>query len=116
MLFKKFPYREEGFLTEMRSRIVNREHLNKLAMKLGIDHFMNGSIDPSAKSRSAYGDAFEALIGAVYLDKGYEKTKSLIINRFVKHHVDIDGIENSGQQFQKPFNQLGSTRKKSYRV
>lgn len=93
MLFKKFPYREEGFLTEMRSRLVNREHLNKLAMKLGIDHFMNGSIDPAAKNRSAYGDAFEALIGAVYLDKGYDRTKRLIINRFVKHHVDLEGLE-----------------------
>jgi ribonuclease-3 len=99
MLFKKFPYREEGFLTEMRSRIVNREHLNKLAMKLGIDHFMNGSIDPSAKSRSAYGDAFEALIGAVYLDKGYDQTKSLIINRFVKHHIDVESIENQDTNF-----------------
>ena len=59
LLFKKFPYKEEGFLTEMRSKIVNREHLNRLALKLGVDHFMNGSIDPSAKSRSVYGDAFE---------------------------------------------------------
>lgn len=99
LLFKKFPYREEGFLTEMRSRIVNREHLNKLAMKLGIDHFMSGSIDPAAKSRSAYGDAFEALIGAVYIDKGYESTKHLIINRFVKHHVDIEGLENQDSNF-----------------
>jgi ribonuclease-3 len=99
LLFKKFPYREEGFLTEMRSRIVNREHLNKLAMKLGIDHFMNGSIDPAAKSRSAYGDAFEALIGAVYIDKGYEITKKLIVNRFVKHHIDIESIENQDSNF-----------------
>ncbi len=99
MLFKKFPYREEGFLTEMRSRIVNREHLNKLAMKLGIDHFMTGSIDPAAKSRSAYGDAFEALIGAVYLDKGYDNTKKLIINRFVKHHVDLESIESQDSNF-----------------
>jgi ribonuclease III len=99
LLFKKFPYREEGFLTEMRSRIVNREHLNKLAMKLGIDHFMNGSIDPAAKNRSAYGDAFEALVGAVYIDKGYDITKRLIINRFVKHHVDLESIESQDTNF-----------------
>jgi len=99
LLFKKFPYREEGFLTEMRSRIVNRDHLNKLAMKLGIDHFMNNSIDPSAKNRSAYGDAFEALIGAVYIDKGYNTTRQLIINRFVKHHVDLENIENQDMNF-----------------
>src|SRR5205814_9786902 len=46
MLFKKFPFREEGFLTEMRSKIVNREHLNKLALKLVIDHYLNESSDP----------------------------------------------------------------------
>lgn len=99
MLFKKFPYREEGFLTEMRSKIVNREHLGRLALKLGIDHFMNNSIDPAAKNRSAYGDAFEALIGAVYIDQGYDATKRLIINRFVKHHVDIEEIENQDTNF-----------------
>lgn len=99
MLFKKFPYREEGFLTEMRSKIVNRDHLNKLAMKLGIDHFMHHSIDPAAKNRSAYGDAFEALVGAVYIDQGYNATRKLIIDRFVKHHVDIESIENQDTNF-----------------
>jgi ribonuclease-3 len=99
LLFKKFPYREEGFLTEMRSKIVNREHLNKLAMKLGIDHFMLNSIEPNSKNRSAYGDAFEALIGAVYIDKGYDTTKKLIINRFVRHHIDLESIENQDTNF-----------------
>lgn len=99
LLFKKFPFREEGFLTEMRSKIVNREHLNKLAMKLGIDHFMYNYIDPAAKNRSAYGDAFEALIGAVYIDKGFDTTRKLIINRFVRHHVDLEGIEEQDTNF-----------------
>jgi ribonuclease-3 len=99
LLFKKFPYREEGFLTEMRSRIVNRDHLNKLAMKLGIDHFMHNYIDHAAKNRSAYGDAFEALIGAVYIDKGFNVTRKLIIDRFVRHHVDLEGIENQDSNF-----------------
>ena len=99
LLFKKYPFREEGFLTEMRSKIVNREHLGKLAMKLGIDQFMLMSIDPAAKNRSAYGDAFEALIGAVYIDKGYDATRKLIINRFVKHHIDLEEIENQDTNF-----------------
>jgi ribonuclease III len=93
LLFRKFPFREEGFLTEMRSRIVNREHLNRLALKLGINRFMDGSIDPGAKSRSAYGDAFEALIGAVYIDRGYAVTRRLILERIVKHHIDLEDIE-----------------------
>jgi len=99
LLFKKFPYREEGFLTEMRSRIVNRENLNRLALKLGINHFMNHSIDPAAKNRSAYGDAFEALIGAIYIDKGYETTRVVILNRFIKHHVDLDDLETQETNF-----------------
>ena len=99
LLFKKFPYKEEGFLTEMRSRIVNREHLNKLSLKLGIDQFMINSIDPAAKNKSAYGDAFEALIGAVYIDKGYNTTRKLILNRIVRHHIDLEDMENLDKNF-----------------
>lgn len=99
LLFKKFPFKEEGFLTEMRSRIVNREHLNRLAMKLGINQFMSSSIDPAAKSRSAYGDAFEALIGAVYMDQGYKVCRKLILERIVKHHIHLDEIEQQDTNF-----------------
>lgn len=99
LLFKKFPYKEEGFLTEMRSRIVNREHLNKLSLKLGIDQFMINSIDPAAKNKSAYGDAFEALIGAVYIDKGYNTTRKLILDRIVRHHIDLEDMENLDKNF-----------------
>jgi ribonuclease-3 len=99
MLFKKYPYKEEGFLTEMRSRIVNRDHLNRLALKLGIDQLMDGFIDPGAKTRSAYGDAFEALIGAVYLDKGYDRTRKMILKRFVKNHIHLDEIEEQDVNF-----------------
>jgi ribonuclease-3 len=99
LLFKKFPFKEEGFLTEMRSRIVNRENLNRLAMKLGINKFMDASIDPGAKSRSAYGDAFEALIGAVYIDKGYSTTRKLILTRIVRHHIDLEELEQVDKNF-----------------
>jgi ribonuclease-3 len=99
LLFKKFPYREEGFLTEMRSRIVNRENLNRLAIKLGINQFMDRSIDPGSKNRSAYGDAFEALIGAIYIDKGYETTRLVVLNRFIKHHVDLYELETLETNF-----------------
>ena len=109
MLFKKFPFKEEGFLTEMRSRIVNREHLNRLAMKLGIDHFMNGNIDPGAKNRSAYGDAFEALIGAVYIDQGYETTRKLILNRIV---IDLDELEQQDSNFKSKLINWGQRERK----
>jgi len=99
LLFKKFPFKEEGFLTEMRSRIVNRENLNRLALKLGINKFMDASIDPGAKNRSAYGDAFEALIGAVYIDRGYEVARKLVLRRFIRHHVDLDELEQADMNF-----------------
>ena len=99
MLFKKFPFREEGFLTEMRSKIVNREHLNKLSLKLGIDHFMVNSIDPAAKNKSAYGDAFEALIGAIYIDRGYNVARKFVLSRIVKHYIDIEEIEQQDKNF-----------------
>ncbi len=113
MLFKKFPFKEEGFLTEMRSKIVNREHLNKLALKLGIDHYMNGSIEPSAKSRSVYGDAFEALIGAVYIDKGYEVTRKVILHRFIKHHIDVEELEMIENNFKSKLINWGQRERKA---
>ena len=113
MLFKKFPFKEEGFLTEMRSKIVNRENLNKLAVKLGLDHYMNGSIDPAAKNRSVYGDAFEALIGAVYIDKGYEVSRNLILHRFIKHHIDVEELELLEKNFKSKLINWGQRERKN---
>lgn len=101
-LFKLYPYRGEGFLTEMRSKIVSRASLNQLALKLGFNELLR--YDPKmvthyGKSPSLLGDAFEALIGAVYLDRGYEKTKSFILNRIVKNHVDVHLLERTETNF-----------------
>jgi ribonuclease-3 len=98
-LFKKFPYKDEGFLTEMRSKIVSREQLNKLSRKLGLDKFIQSSQDSKSFFRSMEGDAFEAFIGAVYLDRGYTFTKKLIINRIINVHFDIDELVNTEVNF-----------------
>ena len=97
-VFKKFPYKEEGFLTEMRSKIVSRDNLNKLSRKLGLDELIENNSN-LASSRSMHGDALEALIGAVYLDKGYKKSKIFIIERLVKNHMDIDSLETTETNF-----------------
>ena len=89
-LFKKFPLKDEGFLTEMRSKIVNREQLNKLIAKLGIERFIRVGNDQVPKN--LYGDTFEALVGAIYLDKGYLVCKEVIINRIIKTYYDIDEL------------------------
>lgn len=97
-LFKKFPYRDEGFLTEMRSKMVSRDNLNKLSAKLAIKDLIEHN-DNNVMNKSIYGDAFEALIGAVYLDFGYKKTKKLIIGRIIKFHIDVDGLEQQEINF-----------------
>ena len=90
-LFKRFPYKEEGFLTEMRSKIVSRAHLNKLSVKLGLDKFIQSN--NARDSKSIHGDTFEALTGAIYIDKGYDYAKEFILNRVMKYHIDIDELE-----------------------
>ena len=69
-LFKKYPFKDEGFLTETRSKIVSRFQLNHLSLKLGLDKLIVSSSDKQTNARSILGDAFEAFVGAMYLDKG----------------------------------------------
>ena len=97
MLFKKFPYREEGFLTEMRSRIVIRESLKQIGLKMGLDKFVQQT--EAYYSRSIYGDALEALIGAVYIDKGYKAAQRFILNRVIDVHIDMEETELSDKNF-----------------
>jgi ribonuclease-3 len=98
MLFKKYPFKDEGFLTEMRSRIVSREYLKQLAVRIGIDEMLQTDAGPGSY-RSMYGDAFEAFIGAIYLDKGYEATKRYILHRIIRPHVDLAEIESTEKNF-----------------
>lgn len=98
-LFKKFPYKDEGFLTEMRSKIVSRQQLNKLSRKLGLKKFIQSNQDSKSFFRSMDGDAFEAFIGALYLDRGYNFTRKIIINRIINVHFDIDDLEHTEVNF-----------------
>jgi len=91
-LFKTFPTRDEGFLTEMRSKIVNRTQLNKLSQKMGIDSLIRLDNSSNGFFRSFMGDALEALIGALYLDKGYDFTKKILLERIIKHYFNIDEL------------------------
>lgn len=100
-LFKKYPYKDEGFLTEIRSRIVNRETLNGIARKLGLDALIefDGSRSRSMPSRtSMYGDALEALVGAIYLDKGFRFSRRFILKEMLSHY-DIDSVVQNNVNF-----------------
>ncbi|HEY9115036.1 MAG TPA: ribonuclease III [Bacteroidales bacterium] len=91
-LFKKFPYKNEGFLTEMRSKIVSRTSLNKLSAKLGLTELILSGTDTNNQSKSASGDAFEAFLGALYLDKGFDFTRRILVNRIISIHFDMEQL------------------------
>lgn len=102
VLFKKYPYKEEGFLTEMRSKIVSRVNLNQLSRRLGLDELIeldSRMVNFPIKQGSLLGDAFEALVGAVFMDKGYNFTREFLINRIIKPHVDIHQLELTETNF-----------------
>lgn len=93
-LFKRYPYKGEGFLTEMRSKMVNRQQLNDIALKMGLRKltFYN-KFDNALKGSQIFGNTLEALVGAVYLDKGYLKTHNWVLKQIVIPHMFVDDLE-----------------------
>jgi ribonuclease III len=100
-LFKRYPYKEEGFLTEIRSRIVSRESLNQLGKKIGLEQVI--AYHETSKHFQAYksimGDTLEALIGAVYLDKGYRACKKFVLKKLISPYLDIENIVTNNPNF-----------------
>lgn len=92
-LFQKYPNADEGFLTKMRSKIVKRKSLNKIGDSMGVDMLLN-EFNNTRISRSMLGNAVEALVGAVYLEKGYDGTKRFIVRRMLRKFVDIHELEH----------------------
>jgi ribonuclease III len=93
-LFKKYPFKDEGFLTEIRSRIVNRESLNAIARKVGIGAIVQFDSKNNHLQQVILGNTLEALVGAVYLDKGYARTKKFVIDKLIQPHFDLDEVIN----------------------
>lgn len=91
-LFQKYPNRDEGFLTKMRSKIVKRKSLNMIGDKMGLDVLLNEQ-NNTRLSRSMLGNAVEALVGAVYLESGYNRTKKYIVNQILRKYVNIHELE-----------------------
>lgn len=91
-LFIEFPGHDEGFLTKMRARIVSRQSLNGLAVHLGLDRFVISNGGSSVIQKHIYGDAFEAMMGAIYLDQGYEFVNRLLINNIYRRFLSLDDL------------------------
>jgi len=98
-LFEKFPDANEGFMTKIRSRIVNRDVLNQLAVSMGINKILISNISSIQPTKNLYGDALEALIGSVFLDKGFKKTKKLFIRKVFNKYLDLNVIVNTDTDY-----------------
>jgi ribonuclease III len=93
-LFKKYPYKGEGFLTEMRSKMVNRQQLNHIAIQMGLKKMTRfNKLDGGIKSSQIFGNTLEALVGAIYLDKQYNFTKKWIIEKMIQPYLFMDELE-----------------------
>ena len=96
---ERLEFLGEGFLTQLRSKIVSRQSLNELAVKIGLDRHVISNASTSISQKHIYGDAFEAMIGAVYLDQGYEFTNRLLINRIYFQALNLDELTESETDF-----------------
>lgn len=99
IVFKEFEYKKEGFLTNMRSKIVQRETLNKLALEIGLDKLIKTSTRNTTPNTHMYGNALEALIGAIYLDQGYRAAKRFVLERLIQQHLNIETVAEQEANF-----------------
>lgn len=98
-LFEKFPDASEGFLTKIRSRIVNRDVLNSLSVSMGINKILVSNVSSVNSTKNLYGDALEALIGAVFIDKGFSRTKKLFIKKVFNKYLNLEQIVNTDNDY-----------------
>ena len=109
-LFALFPKKSEGFLTQLRSKIVNREMLNTLSVETGISQFVVAQ-NKNCSYKYIYGDAFEALIGALFLDRGYQYAKKFVLRQIVKKHIDINELVEKETDFKSRLIEWGQKNK-----
>jgi ribonuclease-3 len=111
-LYNRFPGKDEGFLTQIRSRIVNRSFHTQLTFKLGLNHFVTSNTNSVNESSHIYGDVFEAFIGAIYLDKGFKGAKDFIVKKVLSIYVDINALERSDNNYKSQLIEWGQKNKK----
>ena len=109
--FHKFKTSKEGFLTNTRAKIVKRESLNEIAVKLGLDNFITYSMRTSSHNNYMFGNAFEGLIGAIYLDKGYRYCKKFVETRIIDPYIDLEKISKEEFNFKSRLIEWGQKHK-----
>lgn len=113
-LFEKVPSGDEGYLTQMRSKIVSREHLNELGRDLDLLRFVKSSIAKSKFGENIHGNVFEALIGAIYLDRGYRYCEKFIQKRVIIPYVDVPKLEGKITSYKSLFIEWCQKQKKDF--
>lgn len=98
-LYNRFPQKDEGFLTKTRSKLVNRSFLTKLTFDMGLNVFIDSNTTKNIEKSHIYGDALEALIGAIYLDKDYQTTKYFVTKRILSEFVNLNEVEQEDSNF-----------------
>jgi ribonuclease-3 len=98
-LFRLYPEAPEGFLTKTRARIVNRETLNNLGVSMGLDRLIVSNLAVTDSPRNLYGNAVEALVGALFIDTGFDRTSRFFIERGLKKHLNLSAVLASEKDY-----------------
>ena len=98
-LFKLYPFKDEGFLTKIRSKIVNRESLNNIGRKMGLQKIINIKKIKTKSYDSIYGDALEAIIGACYLEKGFDFCEKKVVKNIIVPYFDLEDLTTQTHNF-----------------
>jgi len=111
-LFRKFPNEREGFLTRMRSKIVNRGHLDSIASQMGlVEVVVSYATNTETVKKRICGEALEALMGAMYLDKGYDKTHKYITSHILTNYIDLNKLVQTETDFKSRLLEWGQKYK-----
>jgi len=111
-LYNRFPQEDEGLLTKTRSKLVNRSFLTKLTYDMGLNVFIDSNTTKNIDKSHIYGDALEALIGAIYLDKDYKTAKYFVTKRILSQFVDLNEIEQNDSNFKSQLIEWSQKNKK----
>ncbi|MCD6566313.1 MAG: ribonuclease III [Bacteroidales bacterium] len=111
IIYKQFPNKNEGFLSKVRARIVQRDTLNHIAVDLGIPQLLQSQINKDNTTLNPFGNALESLLGAIYLDKGYNKTKKYVVKKILSDNFLTEEIITNGTDFKSQILEWGQKNK-----
>lgn len=112
-LYNRFPGKDEGFMTQLRSRIVNRSFMTQLTFRMGLHRYVESNTNSVNETSHIYGDVLEAFIGAIYLDSGYYQAKQFITKKIFAQYVNIDELVMSDTNYKSQLIEWGQKNKKS---